>query len=106
MNKIKVLGRPVTARLDESDLDGKSINEVIAMLQDIANSNDGDALKFKWDVHDKWDDVYSLELMEYRLETDDEYHVRIAAEKIQKERSEEYDRRMFERLRAKYEQKN
>lgn len=103
MDKKVILGNPTNVHLDEYDIDGLTVNQFIAKLTEIAASNDGDKLKFSWDQHDKWDARFSLELKEERLETDDEYHSRIAHEKIEKSRAEDYERTLYNKLRKKYE---
>jgi hypothetical protein len=84
-----------TKRIDLSDLEGK-IDDMISQLQDW--KNDG------WEglECDYYYESTVYELYKHRLETDEQYNLRMSHEKLMKERAEAQRRKQYEQLKREF----
>lgn len=94
MSKQSILGRRSCFGSAYCFLDGKTIKEVIQELNEYLDEG--------WSEDSKFDVDYSedaeIELIEYRLETDEEYANRVSMEEYQREVQLQAKKRQYEQL--------
>jgi hypothetical protein len=83
-------------RIDEDFFNGCSTNDVISKLNDL-----GPNFQFICEVLE--DGGLRLEYGLERMETDEEYNQRISHLEYMRQRQEESDRKLYEKLKAKFE---